>query len=133
MAEVDPRARELGYEPQDASVPRVLLAGLIIAVGLGLSLGGVALLLHLYAQHEPEQPPTPREASAFRPAIPNLDAAAQVAAPAVLAAARRRLQTLGWVDRQAGLAHLPIDEAMARLAHEGWPEADASGEEPGHD
>ena len=28
----------------------------------------------------------------------------------------QRLHTWGWVDRKAGLVHVPIDEAMARVA-----------------
>jgi hypothetical protein len=28
----------------------------------------------------------------------------------------QRLQTWGWVDRKAGVVHVPIDEAMARVA-----------------
>jgi hypothetical protein len=28
----------------------------------------------------------------------------------------RRLSTWGWVDRKAGVVHVPIDEAMARVA-----------------
>jgi len=28
----------------------------------------------------------------------------------------QRLHTWGWVDRKAGLVHIPIDEAMARVA-----------------
>jgi hypothetical protein len=28
----------------------------------------------------------------------------------------QRLQTYGWVDRKAGVVHVPIDQAMARVA-----------------
>jgi hypothetical protein len=31
---------------------------------------------------------------------------------------RRWLETYGWVDRQAGIVHLPIDEAMAHIAQQ---------------
>jgi hypothetical protein len=35
-----------------------------------------------------------------------------------------RLDSSGWVDRSQGIAHIPIDEAMRRLAEQGvadWP------------
>lgn len=35
--------------------------------------------------------------------------------------AAARLSGYGWVDRQAGIAHIPIDRAMAILAERGWP------------
>jgi hypothetical protein len=41
-------------------------------------------------------------------------------------AAEARLNTLGWIDRNAGIAHIPIDEAMRRLAEQGWPSRQAT-------
>ncbi|HZS85645.1 MAG TPA: hypothetical protein VFA50_22450 [Stellaceae bacterium] len=32
-----------------------------------------------------------------------------------------RLSSYGWVDRQKGIVHIPIDEAMAKLARDGIP------------
>jgi hypothetical protein len=39
--------------------------------------------------------------------------------------ARNRLTTYGWVDRQAGVAHIPIKRAMELLLARGLPEAGA--------
>ena len=36
-----------------------------------------------------------------------------------------RLSSYGWVDRPAGVAHIPIDRAMAILAERGLPKAPA--------
>jgi hypothetical protein len=39
-------------------------------------------------------------------------------------AAHDRLTSYGWVDRDKGIAHIPIDEAMHRIAERGiqdWP------------
>lgn len=41
---------------------------------------------------------------------------------AIEADAAARLSGYGWVDRRAGIAHIPIDRAMAILAERGWPE-----------
>jgi hypothetical protein len=40
-------------------------------------------------------------------------------------AAQTRLQTYGWVDRRAGVAHIPIAEAMKLLLQRGLPEVGA--------
>lgn len=34
---------------------------------------------------------------------------------------RQRLHSFGWVDRRAGIVHIPIDLAMDRIAEEGLP------------
>jgi hypothetical protein len=41
---------------------------------------------------------------------------------AYLAASRQRLSSYGWVDRDKGIAHIPIDEAMQRVAEHGIPD-----------
>jgi hypothetical protein len=38
------------------------------------------------------------------------------------AGVHRRLESSGWVDRERGVAHIPIERAMAMLAERGWPE-----------
>jgi hypothetical protein len=43
-----------------------------------------------------------------------------VAAPAL-----ERINTYGWVDREAGTVHIPIDEAKKRLIEQGAPAADS--------
>lgn len=51
------------------------------------------------------------------------------------ARARERLQSVGWVDREAGVVHMPIDYAMSVLVERGLPKAEISAEQarlPGH-
>ena len=33
-----------------------------------------------------------------------------------------RLETYGWTDREAGLARIPVERAIAILAEHGWPD-----------
>lgn len=40
---------------------------------------------------------------------------------------QRRLDSYGWVDREAGIVHIPIDAAMDRVAEQGLPGAAQSG------
>lgn len=37
------------------------------------------------------------------------------------AAQAARAPAYGWVDRQAGIISIPVDQAMARIVSEGWP------------
>ena len=34
---------------------------------------------------------------------------------------RRRLSSAGWVDRDAGVVRIPIEQAMETMAHPGQP------------
>ncbi|BES70395.1 hypothetical protein RE428_14130 [Marinobacter nanhaiticus D15-8W] len=45
------------------------------------------------------------------------------------ARARERLETVGWVDRDARVVHIPIEYAMSLLVERGLPETDISAEE----
>jgi hypothetical protein len=42
-----------------------------------------------------------------------------------------RLNKYGWVDRKAGLAHIPVDRAIEILAQKGLPTPEARGVTPG--
>ena len=33
----------------------------------------------------------------------------------------RRLNSTGWIDKSAGIAHIPIDDAMRKIAQDGIP------------
>lgn len=48
----------------------------------------------------------------------------------VRASERELLEGYGWVDREAGLARIPIGRAMAILAGRGWPAADEAPQLP---
>ena len=40
----------------------------------------------------------------------------------LMLAPRLSLASYGWTDRNAGIAHIPVDRAMAILAERGWPD-----------
>ena len=117
VAEREGRNPEVDYERRDVS-PRLL--GLL---GLGLFvvvIGSAAGLAYLYPPGSTkllwQQPP------ATPPGRPRLqvDPAADLAA--VRLQAGFRLHSYGWVDRKQGIAHVPIEEAMRRVAQQGIPD-----------
>lgn len=117
-ASIFPPAR---YEPQDV-VFRYLVLGLtgtILAVLLSL-----LLVIWLYPTIEVDKrltgslPPYPQ---------PRLQSDPAADMGHFLHLELARLNSSGWVDRAHGIAHIPIDDAMHRVARQGipdWPAAD---------
>jgi hypothetical protein len=56
-----------------------------------------------------------------RPAVPGpgLDAAPEAALQSLLIGQQERLNSYGWIDREAGTVHIPIERAMSLLVEEG--------------
>lgn len=117
---VDPQSREDGFEHHDASVKGLVIVGFSIFAVLFLSGAGVAGLLWWYNQ-QPVEPTTALERQVQTPPEPRLENDPRASGNAVLARAREQLEQYGWVDREAGLAHIPIGRGMALLAERGWP------------
>jgi len=59
---------------------------------------------------------------AITPPEPRLQTAPAADLAAYLARERKLLDAYGWVDREHGVARIPIEEAMRRLAQQGIPE-----------
>lgn len=107
------------HETRDLPPRAILLAlagifGLIGATGLG-----VAALLHALSR-----PPVPDAMPAPPRAGPPLLVDQGAERRALEARGAARLQGYGWTDRDAGLAHIPIDRAVALLLARGWPDAE---------
>lgn len=60
--------------------------------------------------------PLTEAARTMTPPAPNLQVAPEKELAAMRAAERERLTTWGWTDKAAGLAHMPIEAAIDRLA-----------------
>jgi hypothetical protein len=111
-----------GYEQRDANIR--FLGFLIAGLGLLTVLGMVVSWLvfrGLDARYEAAQPPAPPLAEA-RPAAPP-EPRLQMDPRGDLAAVRQQeaeaLGGYGWVDRDAGIARIPIERAMELLAKRG--------------
>ena len=108
------------HETSDADTGPVTGAfgGLLALLFCALLIGWGLLRLLLAAA--PQMPPAlpPREVAPVEPRL-------QVSPPKDLAALRaeedRILQSIQWIDRQAGIARIPIDEAMALMVKRAKP------------
>jgi hypothetical protein len=88
------------------ALPVLVIIGVVVAAAVSLSFNRIA--------------PTPNPATPTHPSPPRLE----VATGGDLAATRRqadqRLTGYGWVDRDKGVARIPLDRAMAITAQTGW-------------
>ena len=120
-APVNPSAERLGYEPSDANVKGVLAIALTVVVTVGLFAAALGGLIGLF-RTETEAPPTgPLARVEIAPPPPRLDAHPE----RTLAEVRKRetaaLEGYAWIDHDAGIARIPIEQAMRLLAERGWP------------
>jgi hypothetical protein len=110
------------YEDSDVSVGRLFAFAAGVA---GLVIFGVvasAVAFHFFVRHQSLGPPaTPFENARQLPPEPRL----QVAAPQDLKRYRADqeeiLNSYGWVDHEAGIVRIPIDQAMGILLQKGYP------------
>ena len=112
---------ERGHEERDASVRTILgvAAGL---VGISAVIT-VAIYFHLEGLWRLRQralPPASPVAAALpsAPPEPRLETAESLGLRDLRAAENAQLHGYGWVDRGAGIVHVPIDRAMDLVAQE---------------
>lgn len=98
-----------GHEPSDIHVRAVAGFGLALAVVVGLILAGVAMIRH----------PSTTARETVTPPGPRLQAHAREDLIKLRAAEEARLNSYGWVDRKAGLIHIPIERAMELTVRRG--------------
>ncbi len=122
MAELDPHHAsgpgQPGYETKDASARGVTLAAAGLMLLLVFSLVVVAGLMAYFRQQVVAVGP---EATAVTPPSPRLQVDPAAERQAIQATQVTQLNSYGWVDQQAGIAHIPIDEAMQIIAEHGVP------------
>lgn len=117
---------ELRYEQTDVrpgSIVRFAL-GLVIVVALSsvFLLGLFKLLARQERRHDPPPPPLAQEEGRLPPG-PRLQSTPLQDLEQVRAEQEKELTSYGWVDAKAGIARVPIDEAIKILAARGLPHA----------
>ena len=119
MAEAEEiRNVDVAVERSDVSVRLVATIAFGLAVTVALS-GLVIGLIYPHALHGPSDAPR------LVTAAPRLQIDPAADLQAYRAAQRRVLESYGWVDRQRGIVHIPIEQAMREVAAGGikdWPE-----------
>jgi len=106
---------ELRYQTEDLSARAIVHVFLALAVLMGLAGLGVWSLFRWSLSHEPTSPlpKTPATLAGQAPALQFTPADDLVK---LRTHEDRILRETRWLDRQAGIARIPIDQAMALLA-----------------
>ena len=126
---VDPRSKDDGFEHHDANVKGLLAVGFGLLATLAVSLTAVAVLITYY-ESTPEPPVSGLERDRIIPPEPRLETQALGNGPGVILEAQQRLSRYAWVDREAGVARIPLQRARVLLLERGWPApVEASGEQ----
>ena len=111
------------YEKRDVR-PRTLAA---LVLGLAALTVGAALLMwgsFVFFQRRAEraaEPPSPLREEQVLPPPPRLQVAPEVDLQAVRRREEERLQSYGWINREAGVVRIPIERAMELLVQRGVP------------
>ena len=119
------------YETRDVKLrPLVVFIAGLTVVGIVVYLV-VFLMLRLFSGQAAKEDARVAPSSVSRPAPgpgeerlppePRIQANAAADMDALRRQEDARLTTYGWVDRQAGIAHIPVDVAMTQILEEGLP------------
>lgn len=103
--------RKPSYEPADVPHPWIIAGGVAGMIAFTLVLMGALLLVYL--------PAAPKAIAPERFADPQLEPVAHQEYDKVIAAQRKKLKQSGWVDESAGIAAIPVEQAMRIIAGRG--------------
>ncbi|MEX1081342.1 MAG: hypothetical protein WD382_11795 [Halofilum sp. (in: g-proteobacteria)] len=117
------------HETRDipARVPVFVIAFTAVFVPLGAL--AMWLLMETVWRAAPEPPPVFPEAPPSASAAPPLQASPSADMAAFAGEQDQRLNSIGWVDREAGVVHISIEHAMDLTVERGLP-GPASGPPP---
>jgi hypothetical protein len=125
MAEVhtDMVPTHRGHETRDFNIRVVALFAMSLAILLAGSLALMAWLLDIFEVTPEGYVPrgAPIAATIPRPPGPRLQTSPRGDMQEMLRAENARLQSYGWVDRTAGIARVPIDQAIQVVLEQGLP------------
>ncbi len=118
---MDDSSPNSGYETSDVDPKPIIRFGVALAAMLAVTIAAMAWMFDYLAAREDQLDTSgsPLADTRERPAAPQL----QVSPSSDLTQMRAReaalLNSHGWVDRQEGLVHIPIERAMEILAGRG--------------
>ena len=101
---------------RDDALPLLRLSGVAVAMAAAVATAIVVVLLLLHHRHVPVGGVAIAKPAALAPGLPMLQTAPQPDLAAYEAEKLHALHDVGWVDAASGVAHVPIESAMAMMA-----------------
>lgn len=115
-----PQPESGGGFDSEIDVRRILEIGAWLAA---ITVGSLIIGYFLYRglgkwadRADPAPSPLAEASLPVQPPEPRLQTVPEIELKALRQATEQRLASWGWVNQSAGIAHMPIDEAIARLA-----------------
>jgi hypothetical protein len=131
-----PTADELGYEPDKINVRAILIFIIVLVIVVLVTcftlVGVMAYFSKLDSEREQRQPMLFAD-EAGQYTGPRLQESPTQDMQSMREETTARLNSYGWVDRQAGIAHIPIEKAIevyARSTQKNAQSADENSAEP---
>jgi hypothetical protein len=120
---IDPASLARHYEQEDVNIQAMVRFAIIVFVGIVVASTVLAVALRVWSPDRLELEVQLPPARVTPPVVPGpgLDAAPEVNLQEIMRRDNERLHTYGWVDREAGIVHIPIEEAMQMLVDRGLP------------
>lgn len=108
---------------EDRIPGRPLIAAAVVVVVFSLLLSGWAWLIHARKDRElaPGPHPAPVEVGRTLSEVRQTLILEERPGQVLFRMQRDRLESFGWVDREAGVVHIPIEAAMDQVAGQGGP------------
>jgi hypothetical protein len=113
---IPPSAKPGAHEGADLDVPLITRIAGLLGAGLVVLVLAALLAFYLYEKQYPHRTSeaAPVVTAADLPPVPRLQTTPRLDLQAVRAQEDAYLEGYTWVDRTKGIAHIPIDRAMAR-------------------
>jgi hypothetical protein len=126
------RAVAAGHETTDVNIRGLLWLAGVTAVGVAIVQGFLLFLLSYYRAAADDADPvlSPRAARQAAPPAPNLQSTPLRDYAEFAESQERQLHSYGWVDKDQGVARIPVERAMDLILERGLPEPAAPPEGP---
>jgi hypothetical protein len=122
MADGNHTSLDRGHEVADAPPLKLFVAGLLALACVGLILLLVWGMKAVFVGATDRPPVAPIARTPVETPPPRLQWSPARDLQTFRATEDKDLHARGWVDRRAGIARIPIEDAMALLAERGWTE-----------
>jgi hypothetical protein len=129
-----PVDRGPGYEVRDANVRALLQFAFWMAVVLALTMVAMKWTFDYFKKAEPlgaTSSPLVKEGERVMPPAPVLQVHPHQELEDYCAAQQEAVNSYGWVSKEAGVAHIPVDRAMDLVLARGLPTRPANEAPPG--
>lgn len=114
-------AKRQGYETRDVGVRGLLAVVAATTLTVLAIIAAIWGLLVLFESLRLAPPASPLARIEVLPPEPRLEARPAEALVELERQEEGRLGSYGWVDQDAGIARIPLEQAMELLAGQGWP------------